>query len=50
VEPVGFALSASDARFHNLVENYLEAIERRGFLDELRTRWLEKSDWMSALP
>jgi polar amino acid transport system substrate-binding protein len=50
VEPVGIALSASDARFQNLVENYLEAIERRGFLDELRTRWLEKSDWMSALP
>jgi polar amino acid transport system substrate-binding protein len=50
VEPVGIALSPGDARFQNLVENYLEAIERRGILDELRTRWLEKSDWMSALP
>jgi polar amino acid transport system substrate-binding protein len=50
IEPIGIALSASDSRFQNLVENYLKAFERRGFLDELRKRWLEKSDWMSALP
>lgn len=50
VEPVGIVLSASDARFQNLVENYLEAIEPRGILDELRRHWLEKSDWMSSLP
>jgi len=50
VEPVGIALSPSDARFQNLVANYLEAIERTGTLEELRKRWLEKSDWMSALP
>jgi polar amino acid transport system substrate-binding protein len=50
IEPVGIALSASDARFQNLVENYLEAIERRGFLEQLRKRWLEGSDWVSALP
>jgi hypothetical protein len=28
----------------------LEAIERTGALEELRKRWLEKSDWLSALP
>jgi polar amino acid transport system substrate-binding protein len=50
VEPVGIALSASDARFQNLIENYLEAIERTGILEELRKRWLENGDWMSALP
>ncbi|MGH9319550.1 MAG: transporter substrate-binding domain-containing protein [Vicinamibacteria bacterium] len=50
VEPVGIALSATDLRFQNLVDNYLEAFERTGTLDELRKRWLEASDWMSALP
>jgi polar amino acid transport system substrate-binding protein len=50
VEPVGIAIAPNDPRFQNLVENYLEAIERRGALDELRSRWLEKSDWLSALP
>jgi polar amino acid transport system substrate-binding protein len=49
VEPVGIALSPSDARFQNLVENYLEAIERTGILEELRKRWLEDNDWMSTL-
>ena len=34
----------------DLVANYLEAIERTGTLEELRKRWLEESDWMSALP
>jgi len=50
VEPVGIALSLSDPRFQNLVENYLEAIERTGALEELRRRWLEESDWLSRLP
>jgi polar amino acid transport system substrate-binding protein len=50
VEPVGIALSPSDARFQNLVENYLGALERTGSLEELRKRWLERSDWISALP
>jgi hypothetical protein len=50
VEPVGIALSASDARFQNLVENYLGALERTGVVDDLRKRWLEGSDWISELP
>jgi polar amino acid transport system substrate-binding protein len=50
VEPVGIVLSPSDARFQNLVENYLQAIERTGLLEELRKRWLEQSQWISALP
>jgi len=50
VEPVGIVLSIADARFQNLVENYLDAIERTGALEELRKRWLERNDWMSALP
>ena len=50
VEPVGIALSPSDPRFQDLVENYLGALERTGVLEELRRRWLEESDWISALP
>lgn len=50
VEPVGIVLSLSDARFQNLVENYLQAIEQTGTLEQLRKRWFEDSKWISALP
>ena len=50
VEPVGIAVKASDPRFHNLVDNYLEAYGKLGILAKLRAKWFESSDWIAALP
>jgi polar amino acid transport system substrate-binding protein len=50
IEPVGIVIPAEDARFQNLVENYLDAIELTGRLEELRKRWLEGNEWLRELP
>jgi polar amino acid transport system substrate-binding protein len=50
IEPVGIVLPAGDARFQNLVENYFDAIELTGRLEELRKRWLEGNEWLRELP
>jgi polar amino acid transport system substrate-binding protein len=50
VEPIGIALPLGDARFENLVDMYFEGFERTGVLEELRTKWLERSDWLALLP
>lgn len=50
VEPVGIALAANDLRFQNLVDNYLDVLEKTGVLEQLRKRWLEGGDWIDSLP
>jgi polar amino acid transport system substrate-binding protein len=50
VEPIGIALPLGDSRFENLVDMYFEGFERTGVLEELRTKWLERSDWVALLP
>jgi polar amino acid transport system substrate-binding protein len=50
VEPIGIALPAGDERLFNLIQTYLEAFEKTGRLEELRTKWLERSDWLALLP
>jgi len=50
VEPIGIALPASDGRFFNLIDTYLDAFEKTGLLEELRKKWLQGSDWLALLP
>lgn len=50
IEPIGIALSASDLRFHNLIDTYIDAFEKTGVLDELRAKWLEDGTWVRAIP
>ncbi len=50
VEPLGIAVSAGDAQFAGLVDNYLGAYERTGLLTALRKQWMENSGWIAALP
>ncbi len=50
VEPIGIAVPANDLKFRNLIDNYLEAIEKTGILEQLRKAWLEDGAWVAALP
>jgi len=50
LEPIGIAVPANDAQLLNLVENYIETLERTTVLDQLRKKWLEDGSWIAALP
>jgi ABC-type amino acid transport substrate-binding protein len=50
VEPMGIAVSAKDARFYNLIDNYIEAMEATGILAALRQKWFEDPSWLEELP
>ena len=50
VEPMGIAVSAKDARFYNLIDNYIDAIEGTGILSALRAKWFEDDAWLEELP
>lgn len=50
IEPVGIAVSADDPRFRDLINNYVEALERSGFLDALRLKWTQDGSWIAQLP
>jgi len=50
VEPMGIAVSAKDARFYNLIDNYIDAIEATGILSALRQKWFEDPSWLEELP
>ncbi len=50
IEPVGFAMSARDSRFVNLIQMYINAFEDTGVLADLRDNWLKEGDWALALP
>ncbi len=50
LEPIGIAIPASDPQLVNLVDNYIETLERTTVLDQLRQKWLEEGAWIAALP
>ena len=49
-EPIGVAVSADDALFLNLMENYLRTLEGLGLLGLLRAQWFEDPSWLQLLP
>ena len=50
VEPIGIAIPASDPQLLNLLDNYLDALEGMGYMQELRKVWLQDGSWVAALP
>lgn len=49
-EPLGIALPPDDPLLLNLVENYLDTLERTGELTLLRARWLSRGGWLEEQP
>ncbi len=50
IEPVGIAVPSNDLLFRNLLDNYVDTLEKMGVLDQLRKKWLEDGSWIAALP
>jgi ABC-type amino acid transport substrate-binding protein len=50
IEPIGIALPGNDPMFRGLMDNYLDAFEKTGILEQLRKKWLEDGAWIAALP
>ncbi len=50
VEPVGMAVSSRDPQFANLLDNYVDALEETGILDQIRAKWLDNPAWLERLP
>ena len=46
IEPIGIALPANDAQFHNLIDNYLASLELSGALQLLQQIWFEDATWL----
>lgn len=49
IEPIGIALDDTDPRLVRLLDQYLAALERGGFLRQLEKKWLQSGDWISRL-
>jgi polar amino acid transport system substrate-binding protein len=49
-EPIGIAVPAGDPLLLNWLENFFEALDGSGRLEELEERWLEDAAWMKQLP
>lgn len=49
IEPIGMAIPAGDIHFHNLVENYLEALDLAGALQAFNEKWIKDGSWLVNL-
>lgn len=49
IEPIGMALPAGDIHFHNLIENYLEALKLAGAIQILEDKWINDGSWLINL-
>lgn len=50
IEPIGVALPADSFQMHNLINNYMTALQMTGILEELEVQWFEGGDWLIRLP
>lgn len=50
VEPLGIAVPAGSPLLVNLVQNYLNALEYTGLLDQMKAYWLGDDEWLGDLP
>jgi ABC-type amino acid transport substrate-binding protein len=50
IEPIGIASPAGDPLLTTFVGNAMGALEASGLMSALRSRWLERSDWVTELP
>lgn len=50
IEPIAIAAPAGDELLARYLDTALKALESSGVLSTIRTRWLERSDWVQQLP
>jgi polar amino acid transport system substrate-binding protein len=50
IEPIGIALPPDAFQVHNLVENYLTALQIGGVLENLEAKWFKDGSWLIRLP
>jgi polar amino acid transport system substrate-binding protein len=48
-EPIGIAVARDDPQLANLLETYLEALDRQGALAKARDYWFENDEWLQSL-
>ena len=48
-EPIGVAVPPGDSLLINMLENYIEALEAIGLLDQLKERWFEDGTWLMEI-
>ena len=46
IEPIGMAMPPNDAHFHNIIQNYLNALSLIGALDMLEVKWFDSGEWV----
>jgi polar amino acid transport system substrate-binding protein len=49
IEPIGMALPADDAHFHNMINNYMTGLTLIGILDILEIKWFESGEWVELV-
>ncbi|MFC2088725.1 transporter substrate-binding domain-containing protein [Calditrichota bacterium] len=50
IEPIGMALPANDFLLHNMIRNYLNALNMVGVLADLEKKWFDDGSWLIRLP
>lgn len=50
IEPIGIALAPGAFQLHNLIENYLNALQIGGVLENLEAKWFDDGSWLIRLP
>ena len=49
IEPIGMAIPPDDAHFHNMIQNYLNALSLAGVLEILEIKWFESGEWIDRV-
>lgn len=50
IEPIGIAVAPGDPLLINLVQNYMQALEATGALEQLQNKWFKSGAWLIQLP
>ena len=50
IEPIGMAMPANAFQFHNLVMNYLNALQIEGIFANLEEKWFNDGSWLILIP
>ena len=50
IEPIGIALPPDAFQLHNLVENYVNALQIGRVLENLEAKWFQDGSWLIRLP
>jgi polar amino acid transport system substrate-binding protein len=50
IEPIGIALPPDAFQLHNLIENYMNALQIGGVLENLEAKWFRDGSWLIRLP